>query len=282
MPSLLHKAFSTLRNEGLGAFAARAGRKLRFLYEQARLPYVRTLELDGGETLQVYVNTPFSRQWYTRARAESPELAWIRRVLRPGDVVADVGANNGFTGVLFARAVGPGGRVVGFEPAPANLEAARENIRLNGIANFELVAAAVGAAPGSVSFDPGFGNGAVSSAGPVTVPQVTLDAHFGASRVDLVKLDIEGYEAEALRGARRLLERRPVLAIEVHVAQYKDRERQIAELFDLIDVAAYDASIQLEVDGALMPFDPAVHTPRCIAAYSNVHWLAVPMARAQA
>lgn len=278
--SLLSKAWATLRDEGLAAFAGKAARKLRFWLEQARLPYVRTLALDGGESLQVYVNTPFSRQWYTQARAGSAELEWIRRALRPGDVVADVGANNGFTGVLFARAVGATGRVVGFEPSPANLEAARQNIRLNGVANFELVAAAVGAAPGSVAFDPGFGNGAVTAAGPIMVPVVTLDAHFGAGRVDLIKLDIEGYEVEALRGARRLLERHPALAIEIHVALYADRERQLAELFGLLDLPAYDASIQLDVDGPLARFDPSVHTPRLVAHHDNVHWLAVPKARA--
>jgi FkbM family methyltransferase len=278
--SLLTKGWATLRDEGLASFAGKTARKLRFWLEQARLPYVRTLALDGGESLQVYVNTPFSRQWYTPARAASPEIAWIRSVLRPGDVVADVGANNGFTGILFARAVGATGRVVGFEPSPANLEAARENIRLNGIGNFELVAAAVGATPGTVSFDPGFGNGAVATSGPIAVPQVTLDAHFGASRVDLVKLDIEGYEIDALRGARQVLERRPALAIEIHVACYADRERQVRELFGMLDVPAYDAWIQLEVDGALARFDPGVHTAQRIAQHPNVHWLAVPKARA--
>lgn len=280
MPSLLAKAAATLRDEGLATFAARTWRKLRFWVEQARLPYVRSLRLGDGDTLRVYVNTPFSRRWYTRARVDSPELAWIRRALRPGDVVADVGANNGFTGILFARAVGPSGKVVGFEPSPANLEAARENIRLNGIPNFELVAAAVGAAPGKVSFDPGFGNGAVMAGGPIEVPVTTLDEHFGARRVDLLKLDIEGYELQALRGARRVLEGHPALALEIHVGLYRDAERELTEFFRMIEPAAYHASIQLEVDGPLVPFDAAVHTPQLIARQHNVHWLGVPRVRA--
>jgi len=112
------------------------------------------------------------------------------------------------------------------------------------------------------------------------VPQVTLDGHFRDQRVDLLKLDIEGYEIEALHGARRLLAGRQALAIEVHVAQYADRERQVAELFGVLDLPAYDASIQLDVDGPLERFDPAVHTPQYLARHSNVHWLAVPRARA--
>lgn len=279
MPSLLAKALTTLREEGPIAFAAKSVRKLRFWIEQARLPYVRSLQLDGGETLAVYVNTPFSRGWYTRARAASAELAWIRNTLRPGDVVADVGANNGFTGVLFARSVGPSGRVVGFEPSPTNLEAARQNIRLNAISNFELVPAAVGATGGKVSFDPGFGNGSVATGGPIEVPLVTLDEYFGDTGVDFLKIDIEGYELEALRGARRLLARRPALAIEIHVALYPDRERQILELFGMLDLPAYEAGIQLEVDGPLEPFDASIHTAQLIARHHNVHWLGVPKAR---
>lgn len=279
MPSLLAKAIATLRDEGFSAFTVKSWHKLRFWFEQARLPYVRTLQLGDGDTLKVYVNTPFSRQWYTRARADSPELAWIRRTLRPGDVVADVGANNGFTGILFARAVGPSGKVVGFEPSPANLEAARENIRLNDVRNFELVAVAVGASAGKVSFDPSFGNGSVAASGPIEVPLVTLDEHFGANRVDFLKLDIEGYELEALRGARRVLGRHPALAIEIHVGLYRDAERELTELLRMLEPAAYDACIQLEVDGPLTAFDPAVHTPQLIAGHHNVHWLAVRKAR---
>ena len=279
MTSLPAKALRTLRHEGWRAFAGKAWRKLVFWIEQARLPYVHSVEIGGGETLAVYVNTAFSRQWYTAARAASPEIAWIRAALRPGDLVADVGANNGFTGILFARSVGASGKVVGFEPSPANLEAARENIRLNGVPNFELVAAAVGAAPGKVSFEPGFGNGAIARNGPIEVPVVTLDAHFGERRVDLLKLDIEGYELEALRGARAVLAKRPALAIEMHVALYQDRARQVAELFELVDAGAYDASIQLEVDGPIVPFDPKAHTPALIAGHHNVHWLGVPKAR---
>jgi FkbM family methyltransferase len=278
VPTLLTKAIQTLRDEGPAAFAQKAWRKLRFWAEQARLPYVRSMTLEGGETIKVYVNTPFSSGWYTRARAASPELGWIRNALRPGHVVADVGANNGFTGVLFARSVGPSGKVVGFEPSPANLEAARENIRLNAAANFELVAAAVGAQAGKVSFDPGFGNGVVAAAGTVEVPLLTLDEHFGTTRVDLIKVDIEGYELEALRGARQLLTRRPALAIEMHIALYPDREQGLADLFALIDLAAYETSIQLEVDGPIAPFDAAIHTPALIARYHNVHLLALPRA----
>ncbi len=283
MSRLLAKAWQTLRGEGVRAFAGKAWRKLVFWAEQVRLPYVTEVPLEGGETLKVYINTPFSRHWYTHARADSPELAWIRRVLRPGDVVADCGANNGFTGILFARAVGPTGRVVGFEPSPVNLEAARENICLNHVGNFELVAAAVGASPARVAFDPGFGNGAVASptrADAIEVPQVTLDQHFGSERIDLVKIDVEGYELDVLRGATALLRRCPALALEIHVALYANRERQVAQLFDLLDLARYEAQVQLEVDGPLVPFDLALHTPPLLAQYANVHWLALPKSRA--
>lgn len=277
MPHLLAKAWETLRDEGLAAAASKTARKLRFWWEISRLPYVTTVPLADGGTLRLYVNTLFSRHWYSRGRADSPELAWIHAALRPGDVALDVGANNGFTGILFARRVGQGGRVIGFEPGPANVAAARENIRLNQVDNFELVVAAVGAAPGRVRFEPGFGNGAIAQAtGTIEVPMVTLDAHCAGRRVDFVKIDVEGFEIDVLRGARAVLQQRPALAIEIHVGAYAEPERQVAELLALLPLEDYDALIQLEVDGPLAAFDRAVHTPSLIARHHNVHWLGRP------
>lgn len=278
VPALLVKAWKTLRSDGFLAFVMAVWHKLRFWARQARMPYVKSITFEGGD-LKVYVNTAFSQHWYTAARAGSPEVSWIRKALRPGDVVVDCGANNGFTGVLFARAVGPRGRVIGFEPSPVNLEAARANARLNNVPNFELVAAAVGAASGRVAFDPGFGNGSIVAGGPIEVPVITLDEHFTGQRVDFIKVDVEGYEIEVLRGAQAILGQHPGLAIEVHVALYPDRERRIVELFALIDMARYKAQVQLEVDGPLVPFDSAAHTPAMLAAHPNVHWLATPTGR---
>jgi len=281
---LASRGWTVLKQQGPLAFCGKLWRKLLFLSEQMRFPYVTTLRLDDGHLIRLYINSSFSKHWYQDGRARSGELAWITtNALRRGDVVADCGANNGFTGMLFARQVGPTGKVFGFEPSPVNLEAARKNIELNAIQKFELVATALGATSGAVRFNPGFGNGSISRSSAeetITVPQTTLDDFFKTGRVDFLKIDVEGYELQVLRGATRLLRQRPKLAIEIHVALLAQPSQELRELFSMLDLAAHDAHIQPEVDGPITRFDPNIHTPDFLARYTNVHLFALPRTQA--
>lgn len=143
-----------------------------------------------------------------------PELGWfLLKVLRPGDVFYDVGANFGFFSLLAAAVVGPEGRVYAFEPGAASLDALRVNRDRNAAQEIEIVPKAVAERPGRVFYsdngerdrngaifpqDPGDGSG---------VEAITLDGFLtGTGRVPkVVKLDIEGAELLALRGAGQLL-----------------------------------------------------------------------------
>jgi FkbM family methyltransferase len=143
----------------------------------------------------------------------------LARLLAPGMRVADVGANIGYYLLLFEHAVGPGGHITCFEPDPENLRELRATLAVNGFANVEVVAAAVGAADGIAALRTGL-NATVVAAGPGTiqVPLVSLDRALAAP-IDLLKIDVEGYEAQVLAGARRLLAgQRPALFVEIHPA----------------------------------------------------------------
>ena len=143
-----------------------------------------------------------------------PELGWfLLRVLRPGDVFYDVGANFGFFSLLSAAAVGPEGRVYAFEPGAASLETLCTNRDRNAADEIEIVPKAVSELPGRVFYsDNGEGdrNGSIFPKDPGDgsgVEAITLDGFLTATgRIPkVVKLDIEGAELLALRGARRLL-----------------------------------------------------------------------------
>lgn len=146
------------------------------------------------------------------------ERRLLRRLVRPGQSVADVGANIGYYGLLFAQAVGPSGRVACIEPEPDNVAELRRNVEGNRLANVEVVPVAVGASTGTVSLRGGI-NGAVveDGLGEVQVPLRTLDELLGDRPVDFIKIDVEGYEGHVLEGAARLLEeQRPALFVEIH------------------------------------------------------------------
>ena len=145
--------------------------------------------------------------------------ALLARVKRDA-VVFDVGANVGWWTVPLARQLAPGGgRVIAFEPVPANRARLEWAVQANAVqGSVQVVPVALGDAPGELgmwlkSEETGAGSGTaalVTGSGPshLRVPVVTLDqwtAEQGVHRCDLMKLDIEGAELMMLRGAERFV-----------------------------------------------------------------------------
>jgi FkbM family methyltransferase len=132
--------------------------------------------------------------------------------------------------VIAARIVGPAGRVVCFEPLPANAGQIEYNARLNGFSNITVRAEALGGSNRTEVFQTSaeptwgmlstVGKSPVQASGQIGVEVRTLDslckAH-GLPPPDVIKMDIEGAEAEALQGAAETLRRsRPLMVIELH------------------------------------------------------------------
>ena len=141
--------------------------------------------------------------------------------LRPGAVIADVGANIGVNTVYAAQRVGPTGRVIAIEPTPDNLEVLRRNVARNHLPQVTIAPVAAGRAHetreffirGDVSAVNSFYQesvyAAVTEVVPVTV--APLDDLVDGD-ADLVKIDVEGAELDVLGGMTRLL-RSPRLVI---------------------------------------------------------------------
>lgn len=149
---------------------------------------------------------------------------WVQDALlehiRPGDSVWDVGAYIGYFALLMRRAAGAG-NVYALEPDPANRSRLEEVLRLNDASDIHVIPTAAGSYDGEVSLVQHEGHPATSAlqgAAGLTVPVTTLDtlaARIGAPR--LIKMDVEGAEAEILRAAPRLVhEVRPLWILELH------------------------------------------------------------------
>jgi FkbM family methyltransferase len=154
----------------------------------------------------------------------------LATVLKPGMTYYDAGANVGFFAVLASRLIGPSGRVVCFEPLPANAQQIEHNARLNGFSNVMVRTEALGGSNRtetfSLSAEPTWGSLASvgkapdRASGQMQVAVRTLDSLCAPGALpypDLMKIDVEGAEQELLEGARATLEvARPILIIELH------------------------------------------------------------------
>ena len=162
---------------------------------------------------------------------ERKSVAQMVRYVKPGTVAYDLGANYGMHTLLLARLVGPAGRVYAFEPNPEICAALEEQLALNGFTMVQVIPKAVCDQAGDAWFDSGGSatghlvsatatTSATISATTYRVETISLD-EFVLERKNpppgFIKIDIEGAESAALRGAREMIARyRPVLLIELH------------------------------------------------------------------
>jgi FkbM family methyltransferase len=222
------------------------------------------LRLPGGLGVGLLLDPPplTHVQLYALVRGvlETPVQEALRRHVRPGDVVYDVGANLGFFSLLACHL---GARVEAFEPLPRAAAAIRRSARHNGFDGLRVHEAAVGAAAGTATFlrvrEGSWSHLADRGRHALTEEEVPVRV-LALDDVDLpapafVKVDVEGSEVAVLDGAAGLLrEARPVLVIETHETN--------AEVADRLEPLGY---VLHNLDG-----------PGPVRGAGPVHVLAVP------
>ena len=153
---------------------------------------------------------------FFKAYADRGERQLLKRILSAGDVVVDAGANIGIYSQFLSSCVGPTGVVHSFEPSPENFRRLQSATRK--LANVRLSQAAVGECSGrsklyvsdQLNVDHRTYETEGDSRPAVQIDVIALDDYFKpGQRVDLIKMDIQGYELHALRGANRVLADNP-------------------------------------------------------------------------
>ena len=173
---------------------------------------------------------------------EQDKQALVRRLVKPGMKVFDIGANAGFYTLAFSRLVGEAGHVWAFEPFAGNASNLMRHLAMNEVANATLVQAAVSAQAGVTGFKTDFSDSEWKLTGEVgnyLVPTVALDplVEDGTLPVpDVIKMDVEGAEARVLEGAKHLLQlRRTSLVIALH------GDEPLRQCLSLLKQAEYQA-----------------------------------------
>jgi len=152
---------------------------------------------------------------------EPDTLDALKRLTKTGDHVLDVGANIGYFTLVLASLVGPSGRVFAIEPQSENFRRLSENVHNNNLQNVSTSHIAVGESEGTSSLYLSNYNGGMHrlyksvccTDTSETVLVKTIDSIVQNTRISLIKIDIEGYEYFALKGASNCLANNPDINI---------------------------------------------------------------------
>jgi FkbM family methyltransferase len=219
----------------------------------AAQPETRFVQARHGAFHILAADTIVGRSLSTYGEWTEPEIELLTRLLRPGDMAVDVGAYLGTHTIPLARAVGPRGAVLAFEPQPVAMQLLNANLAGNAITNVKLSPTLCGAAHGfarlpTLNYDaPGnFGGTAFAPTSDPAVerlPMAPLDDLVPGDRLRLIKVDAEGMEAAVVRGARGLIDRfRPILYVE---NEWPERSPELLGLAAELGYAAYWHSVPL-------------------------------------
>jgi FkbM family methyltransferase len=189
--------------------------------------------------------------WLPFESNDSPEHRFWQELDLKGKVVYDIGAFHGLLTLFFARQAS---QVVAWEPNSRNRGRLNENILLNSFSNvivrpYGLSSSAMRAemsfdplAPGTASIDSVIAAGAEHE----TIELRTLDQEVGLRPPGLIKVDVEGFELEVLKGACNMLKAKPDLFLEMHGVDLADKRRRVGAIVEHLSSLGYGNILHVE------------------------------------
>lgn len=234
-----------------------------------------------GTRLNLYLGNDLSRQIYIAGCIDPNEFAFLDRILQPGMTFIDAGANEGIYTVFAAKRLGSDGTVWAFEPSQREISRLRRNLDLNQL-SARIFPLALADHNGLADLKlAGYGHEGLNTLGELVhqveaggkeaVQLKRLDdvlSESGLTRLDVIKIDVEGAEMRVLQGATATLGRyRPLVLFEASANALRQQGASLEELLDLLRRQDY----------VLYLFDPysGLPTPASAGAYSD-NMIALP------
>jgi FkbM family methyltransferase len=253
--TLVFKALRRVRPAPLAALLKRALRVERRVHQGAEGKYW----LDPVSHLGAAV--------LTTGEYEADMGRTLKKILTPSSVFVDLGANEGYFTVLAGKLVGDGGSVIAIEPQTRLLPVIEKNLSLNGLENVKIVSTAVSDRSGTATLYllPDLNSGGSSFHRPtryavpeqktdtVTLEQVLTTCNL--EKVDLLKVDIEGAEYEALLGSPALFEHHRIkaVALELHPQILAARGKSATDIESFLTKNGYRKANDFDTDVWLAP-----------------------------
>ncbi|UOQ54501.1 FkbM family methyltransferase [Hymenobacter cellulosivorans] len=213
-----------------------------------------------------------------------PELFFLEKLIQPGFVCLDIGANLGYYSVALSRLTGPQGKVLAVEPIPLFQEIWRDNVRLSGHDNVTLLPYALGGENMTVRMGTPERNGLlhhgmtkVAASNPAETYARTYEVPMripdellaDLPRLDFVKCDVEGFESEVFRNMQATLRRfRPLIQTELNglenrqtvvnlLAQLGYKPFVLSERLELVPCPPEQLTSPVTADFYFQPTNPA-------------------------
>jgi FkbM family methyltransferase len=221
-----------------------------------------------GLVLELVLGNDLSRCLFVGGEIDPNEFVFLAEVLQPGMTVLDIGANEGLYSIFCRQRVGAEGTVIAIEPSARECARIARNAALNHFHDIRIASLALADREGTarlrIAEDAHAGHNTLGSFAASwvrgereeSVPSTRLDTFLAGQavgRVDLIKLDIEGAELAALRGAEATLRRhRPILLFEGMEEALQRQNASLSELLTFLRAAGY----------ALFEFSPTTGAPQ--------------------
>ncbi len=239
-------------------------------------------DFDGKLRMRLDLSEHMQRRIFWVGYYNREIVALLDRVVRPGMVIADVGANIGEITLVAANRTTSSGQIIAFEPMSRIADQLEENIRENGLSWAVAVRLGVSNRTGEAriyqpsrvdSGEPNRGLGTlypneVGARPSQTIALTTLDSYFEehpVERLDIIKIDIEGAELACLEGARNTLMRyTPTIIIEIQAETSANAGYKQSDILELLSGLGYGFQ-RIGHGGSLEPIDP-----NALSDYQNV------------
>ena len=214
----------------------------------------------GNIKLNISLDDWIQQQIYFLGDYEKAEIDYLYETLKPGDTFLDIGANIGLFSLNASTIVGEKGRVFGFEAFGPNYGQFKANITLNSFQNISAEKMAISDKEDFIEilYNDNDKNVGMASAylkdytSKESVKCMQLDSYFmdhQIDKVDLIKIDIEGGEYDALLGMDKIMtELKPKILIEINKEALENSNHNEQELLDLLKKYHYKLLKKLSVN----------------------------------
>jgi len=225
-------------------------------------PFIRNLNFPDV-SFQMWIANQEASAWYEQEHLlECGELQALQSLAKNGDRILEIGAHHGVTALLLSKIVGQNGYVYGVEAHPNNTMVAQAQLGLNrSINNLHFVNLAACDVSGTARINACHNSNLTSEIkDSIEVEAVTgdmLDKQNGP--FNFLKIDVEGYELEVLKGCQGILARAPKIALEIHMDTIRKRGQSLADILDLIGIQRYEGVMSVRPDKfrEIETFDPS-------------------------